>query len=114
MDRHLNRPTRFHRDKRNGKLLGVCAGIADYSGLDVTLVRVLVAIAALIGSFAVIPLYLIVGWVADDKPDGSVAPPLESGAAGLRPQLRDIDRRLAELEARAASGSLARKIDRLR
>ena len=32
--------TRFYRDKRNGKLFGVCAGIADYTGFDVSLVRV--------------------------------------------------------------------------
>jgi len=29
--------TRFYRDKRNGKLFGVCAGIADYTGFDVAL-----------------------------------------------------------------------------
>ena len=32
--------TRFYRDKRNGKVMGVCAGIADYTGFDVSLVRV--------------------------------------------------------------------------
>ena len=31
---------KFHLDKRNGKLMGVCAGIADYTGWDVTLVRI--------------------------------------------------------------------------
>ena len=30
--------TRFYRDKRNGKIMGVCAGIADYTGIDVTVV----------------------------------------------------------------------------
>ena len=34
----MNSPrTRFYRDKANGKLMGVCAGIADYTGFDVTL-----------------------------------------------------------------------------
>src|SRR5690349_20384436 len=32
--------TRFYLDKRNGKFMGVCAGIADYTGFDVTLVRI--------------------------------------------------------------------------
>ena len=27
--------TRFYRDKRNGKIMGICAGIADYTGFDV-------------------------------------------------------------------------------
>ena len=32
--------TRFYRDKRNGKIMGVCAGIADYTGFDVSLIRI--------------------------------------------------------------------------
>ena len=32
--------TRFYRDKQNGKVMGVCAGIADYTGFDVALVRI--------------------------------------------------------------------------
>ena len=32
--------TRFYLDKMNAKWSGVCAGIADYTGIDVTLVRV--------------------------------------------------------------------------
>ena len=31
--------TRFYRDKQNGKLMGVCAGVADYTGVDVLWVR---------------------------------------------------------------------------
>ena len=42
--------TRFYRDKRNGKVMGVCAGIADYTGLDVTLVRIMLVAAILLGS----------------------------------------------------------------
>ena len=34
------RRTRFYLDKRNGKFLGVCSGIADYTGIDPLLVRV--------------------------------------------------------------------------
>jgi phage shock protein C len=34
---------------RNGRMVaGICAGIADYSGLDVTLVRVMVAVVSVI------------------------------------------------------------------
>ena len=29
--------TRFYRDKRNGKVMGICAGIADYTGFDISL-----------------------------------------------------------------------------
>ena len=34
------RRTKFYLDKQNKKWLGVCSGIADYTGLDVTLVRI--------------------------------------------------------------------------
>ena len=39
--------TKFYLDKRNGKVMGVCAGIADYTGLDVTLVRIMFVSAVL-------------------------------------------------------------------
>ena len=32
--------TKFYLDKQNSKWLGVCSGIADYTGIDVTWVRV--------------------------------------------------------------------------
>ena len=32
--------TTLYRDKQNGKLLGVCAGIADYTGINVMWVRI--------------------------------------------------------------------------
>ena len=42
---------RFELDKANGKLLGVCAGIANHTGVDATIVRVALVIATLIGGF---------------------------------------------------------------
>ncbi len=27
--------TRFYRDKRNGKIMGICGGVADYTGFGV-------------------------------------------------------------------------------
>lgn len=34
-------PTRFYRDPQAGKIGGVCAGLADFFGFDLTLTRVL-------------------------------------------------------------------------
>ena len=35
----MNSPrTKFYKDKQNAKWAGVCAGIADYTGIDVTIV----------------------------------------------------------------------------
>jgi len=121
--------TRFYRDKRNGKLMGVCAGIADYTGFDVTLVRVFMAGAIIMSSFAILPLYFITGWIADDKPrelrsgdpeeqrfwQGIRASPAR-GARDLRSRMRDIDRRLADIESYVTTENrtLAREIEQLR
>ncbi len=39
----------LYRDPINGKLAGVCAGLANYFGLETWLVRILVITAALLG-----------------------------------------------------------------
>ncbi len=51
-------------DKRNGKLMGVCAGVANRFGWDVTLVRVGFVLATLFGFGSAILVYLIIGLVA--------------------------------------------------
>ena len=47
--------TRFYRDKRHGKVMGVCAGIADYTGFDVALVRVCFLAAVFMSGASVLP-----------------------------------------------------------
>ncbi len=42
---------KIYKDRKNAKVCGVCAGLADYLNLDVTLVRVVWALLALMGSF---------------------------------------------------------------
>ncbi|HEU0134308.1 MAG TPA: PspC domain-containing protein, partial [Allosphingosinicella sp.] len=42
--------TKFYLDKRNGKFMGVCAGIADYTGVDVTVVRIGTILLTILGS----------------------------------------------------------------
>ena len=121
--------TRFYRDKRNGKIMGVCAGIANYTGFDVTLVRVFMVAALLMSSFAILPLYFITGWIADDTPrelrgddpeeqrfwQGVRASPTRT-ARDIRSRMRDIDRRLADIESYVTTEnrSLAREIEQLR
>src|SRR5947208_16700699 len=71
-DRYLSEQpasrTRFYRDKRNGKFMGVCAGIADYTGFDVSLVRVCFLAALFMSGGSILPFYFIMGWVSPDKP----------------------------------------------
>ena len=121
--------TRFYRNKREGKINGICAGIADYTGLDVTLVRIGLVLAIVLGAGALLPVYFIAGWIADDQPrelatddkderafwQGVRASPGQS-AREIRGRMRSIDRRLAEIEqyVTTENRSLAREIEELR
>ena len=121
--------TRFYLDKRHGKVMGVCAGIADYTGLDVTLVRIMLVSAVFMSGGSVLPLYFIAGFMADDKPrelaiedqehqrfwQGVRASPRRT-ARDIRSRMREIDRRLADIESYVTTEnrSLAREIEQLR
>jgi phage shock protein C len=54
----------FIINRPEAKIMGVCAGIADYFGWDVTLVRVGFVAAAIFGIGSPVILYLIIGIVA--------------------------------------------------
>lgn len=59
----------LYRDPINGKLSGVCAGLANYFGLEVWLVRIMVISAALLGgSFLVILAYLAMTFMLEKQP----------------------------------------------
>ena len=123
------RHTKFYRDKRNGKWMGVCAGIADYTGVDVNLIRIAFVLATLFGSGMPIVAYLVAGWMAPVKPNELVYQSAEDAkfwqgvrasprrtVRDVRSKFRDIDRRLADVEAYVTSSNnrLAREIDQLR
>lgn len=57
---------RFERSATKKVIGGVCAGLADYLNMDVTLVRVLFVVAALCGSFG-FWLYIILWIVAPSQ-----------------------------------------------
>lgn len=121
--------TRFYRDKQNGKVMGVCAGIADYTGFDVALVRICFLAAVFMSGGSVLPFYFIAGWVAPSKPieleysgneerqfwQGVRASPARA-ARDIRSRFKDIDRRLADIESYVTTEnrSLAREIEQLR
>jgi phage shock protein C len=50
------------RSRKGRMVAGICAGIADYSGLDVTLVRVLVAVVSVITGGAGVLAY-VAAWM---------------------------------------------------
>ncbi len=55
----------FRLDKANGKLWGVCGGIADYLGIDATLVRVAFALGTIVGFGSLILVYAAIALIAD-------------------------------------------------
>jgi phage shock protein PspC (stress-responsive transcriptional regulator) len=55
---------RFYRDPENAVLGGIAGGIAAYFGWEVTLVRILLVIAVIIGMGFIIPVYIVVWFVA--------------------------------------------------
>ena len=63
--------TQFYLDKQNAKWKGVCAGISDYTGIDVLFVRVAMVVLTLAGGFPwTLLAYWLVAWMGHAKPIG--------------------------------------------
>jgi phage shock protein C len=110
----------FSLDKPNGKFMGVCAGLANYFNIDVTLLRVGAVVVTLLGAAPwTFVAYFVAAWLGRKKAASAAA----RGAAAprtstyeMRSTLTDIDRRMAEVESYVTSSnsSLAREIEQLR
>ena len=123
------RRTKFYLDKRNAKFLGVCSGIADYTGLDATWIRIGVALGTLFGAGFLVVAYFVIAWVAEKKPyalydqdadtqafwqRARVAP--QRSIRDVKSSFLDIDRRLRDIEGYVTSSNrrLASEIESLR
>ena len=122
--------TTLYRDKQNAKLMGVCAGIADYTGVNALWVRLAFLFAILSGFLSpiVIPLYLLMGLLLNKRPPHLYQDEKEQKywqgvrqnprrtTREIRAEFRDIDRRLADVEHFYVSGNprLSAEIERLR
>jgi phage shock protein C len=121
--------TTFYLDKQNAKWSGVCAGLADYTGVDRNLVRVATVLLTVMGGFPwTLIAYWVTAWIASPKPYGLYESPEDAkfwqgvrqsttrSARDVRAKFRDIDRRLADVETYYTSrnSSLANEIDSLR
>ena len=125
----MNSPrTKFYRDKVNGKLMGVCAGLADYTGVDVMWLRLGLVILTMMGFGPLILAYILFGIFAPKKPphlysdreeqrfwQGVRQSPSRT-TKQVRAQMRDLDRRLAEVETFYVSSNprLSAEIEQLR
>jgi phage shock protein C len=102
-------------------LFGVCAGIADYFGFDVTVTRVLIIVAALFSFPLLIIAYILLAILLPRKPfsigEGSVDPVQRQVRSdphdtlgSVRHRFRDLDSRLQRLEKYVTSNRF--KLDR--
>ena len=103
--------TKFYLDKQNAKWSGVCAGIADYTGIDVIWVRIGAVVFTLMGGFPwTLIAYWLAAWMGSPKPVGlydsreeqkfwqGVRQSPKRVTRDVRSRFRDIDRRLADIE----------------
>ncbi|HTM95254.1 MAG TPA: envelope stress response membrane protein PspC [Croceibacterium sp.] len=119
--------TRFYRDKQNAKLMGVCSGLEDYTGINAIwwrLAFILLTMSTGIGFFA----YFALGFLAAKKPPHlyvdqdeqrywqRVRQSPKRTAREIRARFRDIDRRLADVESFYVTSNprLSSEIEQLR
>lgn len=63
----------LYRNASQGKIAGVCAGIADYFGWESWLVRILVVSGVLLGMGWFVVIYIAAWFILDKKTDAEIA-----------------------------------------
>ena len=122
-----SRRTTLYRDKHNAKLMGVCSGIAEYTGVDAFWIRMGVVILTLAMGWPMLA-YIAAGLILNKKPphlyrdegeeqywQGVRQSPGRT-TREIRSRFRDVDRRLAEVEHYYVSNNprLTAEIEQLR
>ncbi len=125
----MNSPrTTLYRDKTNAKFMGVLSGIADYTGVDVLWVRLGFLGLTFASGGSTIPFYFLAGILLNKKPAHLYSEPDEQRywqrvrqspkrtAREIRAKMKDVDRRLAEVETFYVTSNprLNAEIERLR
>jgi phage shock protein C len=111
-------PHRLYRDRDNRKLMGLCAGIASYFGIDPLPVRIAMVAGAFFFPFPVIPAYFIVAAFLPKRPPQLFASAAEESLwrevtlapdrsfHALKLKFRALEARLARLEGDVVSGDV--------
>jgi phage shock protein C len=112
---------KFYLDRRNGAMMGVCAGLARYTGIKVSYIRIAAVMVTLLGAFPwTLIAYGVAAWLAKPMPVGHYEAEdlrtLRGSTYELRESMLDRDHRMAEIDSYVATGnaSLAREIEKLR
>lgn len=104
--------SRLYRDPANGKVMGVLAGLADYMGVRVGVLRCLFILGCIFGWFVpLVPAYFIAGFLLEPKPEDLYEDEEEEAfwravrrapdytTQDLKRKLAAVDRRIQEMEA---------------
>ncbi len=119
--------TKYYRDKQNGKWAGVCAGLADYTGVEALWIRIGFIILTISFGWPLLA-YIAMAMLSPVKPIGLYRTPDEKkfwqhvranparGSRDVRASFRELDRRLADIELYYTSRNtrLADEIESLR
>lgn len=108
-------PHRLYKNKREGKIAGVCAGIGDYFGIDPLWVRLAAILALFMFGPMAILAYVVLAVVLSPRPEQLYAKPEDEkfwrtvtikpdvSVAEVHHRFRDIDRRVADMEKYVSS-----------
>jgi phage shock protein C len=114
-DQSRRSPNRLYRNTWDGKLLGVCAGIADYFGFNAWSVRLVVVVSLVLFTLPTLAAYFAAGFLLDRKPNNlyetsdeerfwrSVRTEPTRTVSDLRHRHRELERRLQSIEAYVTS-----------
>jgi phage shock protein C len=112
------RGRKFEVDRTNGKIAGVCAGISNMTGWDVTIVRVGLVLLTLTIAFPwSLIAYAVAAFAGQKKRSGgSYALSRSPSRDETRERVRNLDLRMQAIETYVTSSnsSLAREIEELR
>jgi phage shock protein C len=111
-------PHRLYRERENRRIMGLCAGIATYFGIDPLWPRLAAVAGAFFFPFPVIPAYFIAGLILPKRPpqlfaskeeealwrEVTIAP--DRSFHALKLKFRELEARLARLESDLVSGDL--------
>jgi phage shock protein C len=62
----LSKP--FYLNKHRAKLAGVCSGIADFTGWNVTWIRIATIVGTIVAWGGLALIYILIAWLAEPKP----------------------------------------------
>lgn len=60
---------KFYKNRKNSMLFGVCSGLSDYFGLDVTVCRILTVFLAVFTPLPITLMYIITALITPKEPN---------------------------------------------